>query len=333
MNRETLKNRPDGNLSIVIKENDGRETLFIPELGKEIPVFDLRNLFHQVEAARLIAQGKRMAMYGGVWGGFRAVKRWDFAERFFHQVKVRRPEEAKIPLMTLPEDAVRMIDWSRVNENFRFLERYWNFAKLWKSHGAFLHIIAPVRETLKSLPPIFVTSPEEFNKRYPNSIPVSFPTVANVYREDPYLGHFATLIKRFSHTDMYIGVSTLNPHGEEPPYTFGEFKMDLSKGRIPARSIDLIVKDDFYEKFEVFSSHTQIRLPLVGEEPTFRVLRIGSLSLDGFRNATGFDFQVEPDAKDVRKNKGENLDSKLKTMINKIWEEYEKQKPVVSIPK
>lgn len=325
-------NRESQKLSaVVVKEGKNRQVLHVSESEKGIPIFNLRDFSDQVEAARLVAQGKRMAMYGGVWGGFRAVKRWDFAERFFHEVKVGRPEEAKIPLMTLPENAVRIIDWSMVHEDFRFLEHYWNFKKLWENHGAFLHIIAPARETLKSLAPIFVTSAEEFMRRYPNSTPVSSPTIAGVWRDDPYLRHFATLIGRFSHTDMYIGVSTLNPHGEEPPYTFEEFKKDLSAGRIPAESVDLIVKDDSYERYQAFSSHTQIRLPFVGENPVLRVLRIGSLSPEGFGNATGFNCVIEKDAKDVRKNKGENLDAKLKAMIDEIWAEYGKQKPLIVV--
>lgn len=325
MSVENLNDRQSRRIKVVASDDE----LLIPELRKCIPVFDLRNLDHQAEAAKLLTRGARMAMYGGVWGGFRAVKRWDFAERFFHQVKVGRPEEAKIPLMTLPEDAVRIIDWSRVHADFRFLEDYWNFAKLWESHGAFLHIIAPVRETLKSLPPIFVTSAEEFDRRYPNSTPVSSPTIAGVWRDDPYLRHFATLIRRYSHTDMHIGVSTLNPHGEEPPYTFEEFKKDLSVGRIPAESIDLIVKDGLYEETEAFSSHTQLRLPLTGETPTLKVVRIGSLSPEGFKQATGFNYVIIPGAKDVRKNPGENLDEKLAEMIKEINKNWQKEKPIV----
>lgn len=317
-------------LKIFIEDGeDGIQFLTVPELSKRIPIYDFRNLDHQVLAARAIASESRMAMFGGVWGGFKGVKRNTIGERFFLQAKPGRPAEAKIPLMIAPEDAIQLIDWLKVHQDLRFLHNYWNFKKLWTSHVAFLHIIAPVRPTTYSFPDIFKTTPSEFQTRYPGVEPISTTTAAFVWREEPYLRHFGSLVKRFSHTQVYIGVSTLNPHGKEPPYFFDELLQQLARGETPVEAIDLIIQDPLYEKYRAFGSHTQIRLPLIGEEPCFKVLRIGSLSPESFEKATGFEWKVIPGAQDVRKNPGETLEEKLAEMMAEINNQWQKVKPLI----
>lgn len=316
-------------LQLRIEEGEaGVQLLKIPELDKNIPIYDFRNLTHQVMIAKALAKGERMAMFGGVWGAFRAVKRNTTAEDFFHrQVKPGRPWEAKVPLMIKPKDGLRLIDWSQVHSNFRFLSDYAEFKKLWNLHPAFLHIIAPVRPTKHSLPDIFITTPQDYQKRYSGNDIIQVSTVALLHRHDPYLEHLSAWVERFSHTAMSLGVSTLNPHGEEPPYTEKELFEDIKTARCKVAEIDLIVTDRLYEESGAFGSHTQLRLPLVGESPTLKVLRIGSLSIDGFETATG--LQCDPPAlgiKDVRKNQGENLDAKLSQMRQEIEANWKLEK-------
>jgi len=308
---------------------DGNRFLVVPELKRNIPIYDFRNLAHQVEIARVLADGGQILMYGGVWGVFKGVKRATFGETFFERAKPGRPPEAKIPLLILPEDATKLVDWSQVHKDFRYLQDYWNFNKLWAGHGAFLHIIAPVRPTLESLPDIFKTTPEDFARRYPNLEPVPMATVALLSRYEPYTRHFGYLVKRFSHTDMYVGVSTRNKHGEEPPYTTPELYADIRTDPSGLEDIDLIATDRKYEESGAFASHTQIRMPLIGESPSFKVLRIGSLDPGVFKTLTGFECELIPGVRDVRKNPGEPLFGKLTAMLIEIHQNWQLETPQI----
>lgn len=305
------------------------EYLQIPQTGKIIPVYDFRSLDHQESIAKALVNGNRMALFGGVWGGFKGVKQATKNEGFFYEVKPGRPREARIATLMSPEMALGLIDWSKVHPKYRFLENYRNFKTLWSSHDAYLHIIAPIRSTLSRFPEIFVTTPEDFKNRYPNWPSVKFSTASFVWRDDPYMRHFSALFNRFSRIQTYVGVSTTNPHGEEPPYLLEEMVDQLLTGKTPSELIDLIVKDDLYASFEAFSSHSQIRLPLLGESPTFKVIRIGGLSPEKFRQATGFEIEMLPNISDVRKNPGENLDKKLELMKKEILLKWSKEKPKV----
>lgn len=309
--------------------SDGVQVLHHPELERPIRILDFRNLQHQVEIAKVLASCGQVIMFGGVWGVFKGVQRATIGETFFVRAKPERPPEAKIPQMIPPEDAIKEIDWYQVHPEFRYLQDYWSYRKLY-SHGAFLHIIVPVRPTLKSLPDIFITEPSEFAKRYPNLEPIRVATVALLWQEDPSRRHFSALVKRFSHTDIYIGVSTANPHGEEPPYTTQELFDAICNGRCDISEIDLIVTDKKYEESGAFASHTQLRLPLVGETPTLKVLRIGSLSIEGFEAATG--FQCDPPVigtKDVRKVPGVSLDEKLAKLAGDNNRDWKGEKPQI----
>lgn len=323
-----IREKPKG---LQIEEGpDDVRFLHHPELKRSIPIYEFRNLAHQVEIAKVLANGGQILMYGGVWGVFKGVKRATFGETFFEKVKPGRPPEAKISVMIPPEDGVKIVDWSQVHKDFRYLQDYWNFNKLWVGHGAFLHIIAPVRPTLETLPDIFKTTPPDYAKRYPNLEPIRPTTAALLSRFEPYTRHFGYLVKRFSHTDMYVGVSTANRHGEEPPYTEQELFSDIENGKCDLSEIDLIVTDRKYEESGAFASHAQLRLPLVGEKPTLKVLRIGSLSIEGFEAATG--FKCDPPAigtKDVRKVPGISLDEKLAKMMEEINRDWKGEKPQI----
>lgn len=318
--------RSEVQLSIQEGEN-GIRFLTIPEMSRSIPVYDFRNLDHQQEIAHSLASEGKVAMFAGVWGIFKGIKQNTRREEFFQIAKPGRPTEAKIPALMRPEDSVTLIDWSKVHPDFRFLSKLWEFEKLWKLHPGYLHIIAPVRPTLYSFPGIFQTSPEEFKKRYPNAESVPYITASFLFREDPYLRHLATLVGRFSHTRIFVGASTLNPHKKEPPYSFEELKKSLINREIPVEAIDLIVEDELYADFDAFGSHSQMVIPLLGEKPVFRMIRQGSLGIERFSQLTGFDCEPLGEIEDVRKNKGVSIDDELESMKESIDRRWKQERP------
>lgn len=302
-------------------EYRGRESISFSELGVEIPVYDIRNLSDQADIAREIAKGRQMAMFGGVWGGFQGISADVESEGYLKWAKQDRPKEAKYVVMTPPAKSHELIDWSQVHEDLRYLEDPDSFESLWATHGAYLHVIAPVRSDAQ-FPDVFVTSPTEYAKRYPDHPRISSSTAAFLWRADPYFERFTDLVDRFSNSTTHIGVTSLNKHGEKPPYTFEEFVAHLRDGKSDPREVHLVVRDSIYERSEALGSHTQIKLPLVDEEGVVKILRVGTLSPQGFEKSTGIATRQMPDAKDVRKIPGVDIDHHIKQMnieINEAW--------------
>jgi len=307
-----------------------RESISFPELGVEIPVYDIRNLFDHITIAQEIAKGRQMAMFGGVWGGFQGVRgREESGNGYLKWAKKDRPKEAKYAVMIPPAKSHEIIDWSLVHEDLRFLEDPDSFKSLWGTHGAYLHVIAPVRSDAQ-FPDVFVTSPDEYAKRYPDHPRISSSTAAFLWRADPYYERFADLVDRFSNSTTHIGVTSLNKHGEKPPYTFEEFVAHLRDGKADPREVHLVVRDSIYEKSEALGSHTQIKLPLVDEEGVVKILRVGTLSPQGLERRTGITTRQMPDAKDVRKVPGVDIDTHIRAMNQQIQERWESERQVVS---
>ena len=316
-------------LSRAEKPSGPLEYLDLSEAGRKIPVYDIRSVGSHEEIARQIADGAQMALFGGVWGGFKGVKRGVQNEGFFMRVKPGRPKEAKVAMMVPPSDAIQLIDWSLVHPKFRYLRDYEKFRDLWSANEAYLHIIVPIKSSLRALPEIFETTPEDFRSRYPSLDPVNVSTACFFWREDPYLKHFTALVKRLSHTTVYVGVSSLNRHKEKPHYLYGELVDQIKNGRANPVTIHLIVRDSIYEKYEAFGSHTQLRLPLNNETPKLKVIRIGTLSPEGFESKTGLSTEILSGAEDVRRNPGVNIDDQLQDMSKEIKENWRKQKAKV----
>ena len=334
MSRMTLAEKPNTligavHLPRVEKPSEPLEYLELSGTDRRIPVYDIRSVESHEAIAEQIADGAQMALFGGVWGGFKGVKRGVQNEGFFMRVKPGRPKEAKVAMMVPPSDATQLVDWSLVHPEFQYLRDYERFRDLWSANEAYLHIIAPIKPSLRTLPEIFETTPEDFRSRYPNLDPVSASTACFFWREDPYLKHFTALVKRLSHATVYIGVSSLNRHKEKPPYLYGELVDQIKDGRTNPATIHLIVRDSIYERHEAFGSHTQLRLPLKGETPTLKVIRIGTLSLEGFEDRTGLPTETVPGAEDVRKNPGINVDGQLTDMSEEIKENWRRQKTKV----
>ncbi|MBI4097970.1 MAG: hypothetical protein HY426_02930 [Candidatus Levybacteria bacterium] len=291
--------------------------------GVKIPIYDFRDLDHQRDIAKAIANGASMAMFAGVWGGFKGVRKGTEDEPFFHKAKAGRPSAAKVAVMVPPTASIELIDWTRVHPEVRHLEDYGWFKRLWADHGGYLHVIAPTRDD-SPVPDIFVTSPGNHSELYPNYPQVNVATACFFWREDPYLEHLLQLVDgASSDKDIYIGGTSLNPHGESPPFSFIELNEHLKAGKSNPRDINLVVRDPSYESSEALGSHTQVRLPLVGEEPVVLVYRIGTLSPEGFASSTGIRTHVMRDARDVRKNLGENVDSRIREVNLRIHAQWQ----------
>lgn len=313
----------------VEKPSGPLEYLELSGTGRRIPVYDIRSVENHEAIAEQIADGAQMALFGGVWGGFKGVKRGAQNEGFFTRVKPGRPKEAKVAMMIPPSDAIQLVDWPSVHPEFQHLGDHERFRDLWSTNEAYLHVIAPIRPSLRTLPEIFETTPEDFRSRYPNLDPLNVSTACFFWREDPYLRHFATLVKRLSHAAVHIGVSSLNRHKERPPYLYEELVDQIRDGRTDPATIHLIVRDSIYERYEAFGSHTQLRLPLRGETPALKVIRIGTLSPKGFEDKTGLPTEIMSGAEDVRKNPGLNVDDQLQDMSGEIKESWRRQRTKV----
>lgn len=292
------------------------------EIINQIPIFDIRNKGEQEKIAEAFANYKKIAMFGGVWGIFKAVPEGAREENYFHRVKKGRPKEAKVAMLISPENSHGLIDWDRVHPNLQILKSKSEYKQLWNSHGAFLHIIAPVN-SYKAIPDVFQTTPEDYGKRYPGN-DINTNTACFIWKDDPYLDNVSRIAKGMYKTKSYIGVSTLNAHGKEPPLTYSGLAEQMLNGEIDLNEIDVIVRDSIYEqRTDALGSHTQIRLPLANETPVLKVVRLGSYSPAGFSQKTGHKTEVIPNAKDVRMYK-ESIDQNLERMHMEILESWRK---------
>ena len=70
-------------------------------------------------------------------------------------------------------------------------------------------------------------------------------------------------------------------------------------------------------------------MPLNNETPKLKVIRIGTLSPEGFESKTGLSTEILSGAEDVRRNPGVNIDDQLQDMSKEIKENWRKQKAKV----
>lgn len=300
---------------------DGIDHLALPE-REPIPVYDVRNLAHQELIAGQIAEGAQFAMFAGVWGGFKAVVNDTVEEKFFYEAKPGRPKVAKIAAVVPPSEAIRIVDFTKVHPELRFLENEEAFHGLWRDHLAHLHVIAPIRGDA-NFPPLFVTTPQEYSERFPDREPRNAATASIFWRKDPYLDRLLTLVNSASDKPMFIGGTSLNRHGEQPPFTYQDLVGHIRDGKVDPGAIHFIVRDSLEENSEAHGSHTQAMIPLAGEgEPIMRVSRIGTLSPEALEAAIGIRVHVLPDAVDVKRFPGKNIDQAIKDSHSRIMEAW-----------
>jgi len=308
-------------------EHSSEPSTLVVEVSGErrsLPIYSIRDLSRHREIAWALASGKKAVMFGmGLWGIVKAVedprtqgrlagRRGE--SRVFWEVKVGRPRQSKIPVMVPPEQMGRLIDFGKLHPRYRFLRNRGAREKLW-AHGAPFHGIFPLKSRTH-IDEAFVTRPEEL----PEDWRVPYSTVSIFWMEDPAWHNLARLAGRITSRSL-LGVSSVNTHGEEPPFTYDELVSMLS--RKPEWDFDLLVRDEATESVDLKSSHTQIRFPLHYEEPECVVLRIGSLSARGFAEATGLPVRVHEHA--TIASRGHPLDANLD---DRVWEAVRRAREV-----
>ena len=326
------------------KGKDGIDYLYIKELKKRLPIYDLRNLDHHPIVAKMLAQGSTIAMYGGVWAVIKTEKRHSQGGELFWNIKVPqdesfevepRPEEARPPTFGRPEDYIHLIDWDKHHPHFR--REFGNisgFIEIWRHLPGYAHLIAALKKTARSYPEKFVTRAEHFELRYPDFSPIGSDTIAIFASENPFDRHFATNVPRYCHVQEHTAVSTMNFHAFEPPYDWENLKSNASQGKIRIDLLDAFLNDTLYEESQAFSSHIQFILGSANDQkPTAYVIREGSISVDYLREMFkhfGVEVEVYPGAKDTKKVKGVSLDNNLIAMRQRADEEFKRQKPKVA---
>lgn len=259
---------------------------------KEIPVYSIRNRDHHESIARLIASGKPVAFNVHVIGVLIAVQdprgrsdNW----REFWRIKNGREPQDKVPFMMLPRHQYRVVDFEKVHQYFRYLK---NPDKRREFYGRLpLHVIYPVKQNAAFIHQnAFITTFEDTLKK-PEDQRVAVPTICVFSQADSDWEHVAERAARLNHHALF-GVTSFNDHGEQPPFNKAQF-MDYIGGK-GVLDVEGFVDDEFANGA---SSHTQIRLPLVGERPELVVVRRGLISADLIKAQTGHEVRVLESAK------------------------------------
>lgn len=256
-------------------------------------VYSIREPAERAEAARELARGRPALFYLGLYTAVRTLRPDAFdrgGSEYFWRVKPERPLWSKLPLILRPRDALRLADFSRVHPAFAHLAARERWEALWASHGAPLHVIAPLREPLRLLNRAFQTFPGDLAAQEaanPVAADRRLPctTASFFWMEDDDWHDFALRVAVHSPPASYLGGTSFNAHGEDPPYTLAELDRYLAgRDELP---FEFVISDPWFESAGIHSSHTMVRLPLEGEAPEFVMTRRGSVSPEMLEGATG----------------------------------------------
>lgn len=240
------------------------------------PILSIRHPGERREAAGVLASGAPVAFYIGLFILVKLLRPpWlETDSGFFWRVKPGRPSWSKLPVTALPRHSVRLVDGRRLHPAVRHLTRREEWEGIWERVGAPLHVIAPVRPA-RFLHPALVTSPVETALPAPDRfVPVA--TSAFFWFDDADWRALAHDLVRRAPGRTFLAGTSFNEHGSHPPYTLAELHAALHRAR-PA-DLGAIVTDPVLEDAGVFSSHTMVRLPLVGEDPALVITRDGPVS-------------------------------------------------------
>jgi hypothetical protein len=254
----------------------------------KIPVFSLRQPEHQNIIAKWIASGRAGAVEIGVMGVLKAVSPENDIDTYsgntFWKVKKGRGPLDKIPVLMPPDDHARIVDYARLHPDFAFLEDPENRRRFFDKYP--FHTILPVAPEAEINVDVFVTTPEESRRKYadPDQWTAASTICAFFLGGDCIWEKIAGLVSQLNPA-IKIGISSLNDHGEQPPYDFYEFVSYVNlKQRM---DYDFVIQDPVIRRSQIRSSFTQIRLPLRGEAPEVLVTRKGSLSTDLLKKHLG----------------------------------------------
>lgn len=279
---------------------DGGREFYVssPEYGeKSVPIMSIRNPADHRRIGETIASGVPVAFEVGVIGVLLAVNdpytplpdNW----RTFWEIKRGRQPTDKVPMYMPPEHQWKIVDYEKLHPEFRKLRSMPEREKLYGNLP--LHIIMPFKESAKDVNQnVFVTYPQDLQNK-PKDLQVPIPTVCLFFQEDKdwrRVAEHAMKVNPFA----YYGVTSFNDHGEPSPWSIDELAAyTVKKGVLPP--YDAIVEDHIFRAADIRSSHTQVRLPLVGEDPTIRIVRMGPVTGEMIERQTGYQTEVLPSAK------------------------------------
>lgn len=276
------------------------------EKSKKIPVYSVRESSHRELIAQCMTSGEIVVFEAaGVMGCMVAVNRnpteRDDSWAKLTRVKKGRSKQDKVPIMMLPEDQEEIVDFDRLHPNYRYLE---DSEKRKNFFGTLpFHAILPLRADVRDINhDVFVTQARDSNK--PATVCIYFQGGDKAWRD------IGESIKSIN-PGVHLGISSFNDHGEQPPYDSNELLTHiLLKQRVDFESI---VRDPIAAKYDIKSSHTQIRLPLTDEQPHIIVVRKGPVSADTISKYTGHPVKILEYAKFASRGHPEhvNLDERV----------------------
>lgn len=255
---------------------------FYPE-GKrrEIPVYSVWNYDQHEEIAFQIAKGKAAALY--MWGTYGIgmllnspmwqEKGEEESGKLRHHLKKGRLWSQQFANFTHPDDMIDFWDIDRFHPNFRHLA--WAHER-WKLYQAGpIHIIAPTKKRNPYLD-VSLVRQEDMTASY-------------FYMPHPALNRIIEMLRKDVKHSIFGGGS-LNPHGEEPPFTTEELYKMINQTLDWQKHIDLVLVDEVAEFFKVFRSQTQVRIPQKGSEGYIELVRNGATDSVRWAQEMGFDI-------------------------------------------
>jgi len=283
--------------------------------GGAPPVFDIRDPRHEPEIVRRLVRGEPAAFYMGLFTIMQLVgppHRGGGRAELFWQVKRNRPDWSKLPVFIRPRDALRLIDWAPVHPAFRFRRRE-RFEALW-AHGAPMHVIAPLRDGLRTVNPSLITTADEAAAAAPDRR-VARRTAAMFWMQDPAWARLADALVRGAPRRRYLVGSSFNDHGEHPPYTLDElFAHTARRGDLP---YGFVIDDPLLARCGGFSSHSLVRLPLLDETPELVMLRRGTVSPGWLTESTGLAVRTLASTT-VASRRQDTTDTSLRTAFEEL---------------
>lgn len=286
----------------------------VGELYKKVPVYNVRNPQHHEAIARSIASGDAGAFDVGIIGILIAVedprgtrllerekRKMEEAslsgqiignDKKFWRIKEGRPSDAKVPFMATPRVIPNFVDFDKLHPAFRHLRDREARERLYKHP---LHVIWPVNDNPAIHQGAFVTTVADSRKKEPDKWVKHDTVCIFVPGADPdwrYIGERAAQYNPHA----IFGVTSFNLHGEDPPFNDEELARYLEKRGPTALEFDFFVHDPVAKASGLKSSHTQILLPMIGEEPVIKVVRRGPVGGADIEAYTGYKVAVLPSA-------------------------------------
>lgn len=286
---------------------------------KEIPVYSVREpSHHQLIAERAVSGAVVIFEAAGVMGFMVAVssdptKKDNNSEKFW-ELKQGRDRSDKVPILMLPEDQDKLVDFEKLHPDFHYLKD----PEVRKRFFGTLpfHATLPLRDDAV-INKAFVTTPEDSEKK-PVDQQVSLPTVCIYFQgRDPVWRHIAQLARDLN-PNAHLGISSFNEHKEDPPYNLSQLIDYINRKQ--EINFNFIVHDPLVEKYDIRSSQTQIQLPHQNESPEIKIFRKGPISADTIEKHTGHTVKVLESAKFASRGHPDNarLDEKVLQYLKEV---------------